>query len=233
MHDASGYMILAHGGRHINEGAIEGFSVMKLVSVNIGAAESIDAKSGQSGINKRSVQDAVLDAGGMRGDAIVDTKHHGGVDQAVYVYTRADYAWWEAELGRDLPSCTFGENLTVNDWPAGDICVGDRLQIGEVLLEVTSPRIPCVTLEARMGLKGFAKTFLAARRPGPYLRVLKGGTISTRCHVTLIANASRKRLLDWPGLFAPRLQSRAEMLDWLSVPVHHFMRAELDAALHE
>lgn len=204
---------------------------MDLVSINIGASEPIAAKSGQSGINKRAVPQAQVTASGLQGDKIVDVKHHGGIDQAVYVYTRADYTWWEAELGRALPSGTFGENLTLDAWPADQMCVGDHLQVGTVVMEVTSPRIPCVTLEAHIGLRGFTKTFLRARRPGVYLRVLTTGDIAMGDPVRMIPDQRRKRILDWPGLFGADLTTRADVEDWLAVPVHHKMRADLAAML--
>ena len=114
---------------------------------------------------------------GLPGDAIVDTENHGGVDQALYLYTTPDYEWWSAELGRELKPGTFGENLTVSEIESAKLSIGDRLHIGEVILEVTSPRIPCVTLAARMEDPTFVKRFRHAERPGLYCRVIQEGTI--------------------------------------------------------
>ena len=205
---------------------------MQLLSVNVGAAEPIDAKSGQTGIFKRAATAVEVGPLGLTSDTIVDVKHHGGPDQAVYAYTRDDYDWWEAVLKRPIENGTFGENLTLDRWPADVICVGDRLRVGDVLLEVTSPRIPCVTLEARMGIKGFASEFLKAGRPGPYFRVIENGTLAAPAEVEVIPfQGERKRLADWPGLFGPPLRSRAEVESWLSVPVHWSMRAQLEEIL--
>ena len=38
---------------------------------------------------------------GVDGDQQYDTAHHGGPDQAVYVYASEDARWWSVELGRD------------------------------------------------------------------------------------------------------------------------------------
>ena len=46
-----------------------------------------------------------------------------------------------------------------------------------MVLEVTSPRIPCVTLAARMGDPAFAKRFRQAARPGVYCRVIREGDV--------------------------------------------------------
>ncbi len=153
---------------------------MHLVSVNVGREQALShAKaSGKTGIFKRPVDAPVpVTALGLPGDAICDTESHGGVDQAVYVYGVPDYRWWSAELGRDLAPGTFGENLTVADLESADLSIGDRLHIGRVVLEVTAPRIPCVTLARRMGDPGFLKRFRAAERPGVYCRVLGEGAV--------------------------------------------------------
>lgn len=105
-------------------------------------------------------------------------KNHGGPDQAVYLYSRADYDWWEAELDRQLPSGTVGENLTVSDFGPGELRPGDRLRIGTVLLELTSPRIPCAVFAHHLGEPRWVKRFTAAERPGPYARVLEPGEFS-------------------------------------------------------
>ena len=57
------------------------------------------------------------------------------------------------------------------------LSIGDRLHLAEVVLEVTSPRIPCVTLAVRMGDPVFAKRFRQAGRPGVYCRVIRAGDV--------------------------------------------------------
>ena len=127
---------------------------MELISVNIGRAEPIKKakKSGVTGIFKRPLQaGGHIGPEGLDGDVIVDTESHGGPDQAVYVYGTNDYAWWSAALGRDLEPGTFGENLTIGGLESAQFNIGDRLQLGDVILEVTAPRIPCSTLAAAHG----------------------------------------------------------------------------------
>jgi MOSC domain-containing protein YiiM len=153
---------------------------MRLLSINLGKAELLRGAKDPylSGIAKRPVEGAVrLGAEGLAGDAICDSRYHGGADQAVYLYGAADYAWWEDELGCALAPGTFGENLTISDWESGGGAVGDRFSIGGVLLEVTSPRVPCATLSRHMGDSAFLKKFRHAERPGVYCRVLREGEV--------------------------------------------------------
>jgi MOSC domain-containing protein YiiM len=153
---------------------------MNVISVNIGRAQRIEtAKSiGQTGIYKQPVAAPIrITALGLEGDAVCDVKHHGGVDQAVYVYGEPDYGWWSNELGRELHPGTFGENVTISGLESAALSIGDRLHTGEVILEVTAPRIPCATLAARMGDPQFVKRFRHAERPGLYCRVIREGHI--------------------------------------------------------
>ena len=134
--------------------------------------------SGKTGIFKRPVQTPVeITANGLAGDAISDTENHGGADQAVYVFGWPDYEWWSEDLGRGLSPGTFGENLTFSGLESAGVSIGDRFSVGAVVLEVTAPRIPCVTLAARMGDPTFIKRFRQAERPGVYCRVMREGEV--------------------------------------------------------
>lgn len=153
---------------------------MKLISVNTGKARMIDdgRSAFQTGIFKEPVPGPVqVTAEGLVGDSICDAKHHGGVDQAVYVYGSADYDWWAAELGRTLAPGTFGENLTIDGLASAALSIGDRICVGSAVLQVTAPRAPCRTLAARMGDPAFVKRFRQAERPGFYCRVLQEGWV--------------------------------------------------------
>ena len=161
---------------------------MRLLSANVGRELPVQnaKKSGKTGIFKRPVGAPVeVTFGGLVGDAISDTENHGGADQAVYVYGAPDYDWWSEELGRELRPGAFGENLTVAGLESARMRIGDRLRTGSVLLEVTAPRIPCVTLATRMGDPSFVKRFRWAERPGVYCRVIKEGRVRAGDPVTV------------------------------------------------
>lgn len=147
------------------------------------------ARGKSTGIDKVSTQDVVLvrapgpmrdgPGSGLVGDTIGNQKLHGGDDQAVYVYAREDLDYWENELGRPLTNGIFGENLTTSGVEVTHARIGERWHVGTdgVVLEVTSPRTPCGTFKAFLGLKGWIKTFTKAGKPGAYLRVISPGTV--------------------------------------------------------
>jgi MOSC domain-containing protein YiiM len=154
---------------------------MKLVSINIGVERTQQSKDyvETTGIYKSPVSKPVeIKSLGIEGDAICDVKHHGGPDQAIYVYGSADYEWWSKELGREISPGTFGENLTISELASADFNVGDCLHIGGVTLQVTAPRIPCGTFAARMQDSQWVKKFRKAGRPGLYCRVLREGVVN-------------------------------------------------------
>lgn len=154
-----------------------------IVAVNIGQIEplvpsrTVATAQKRTGIHKRPVLTPVaIGPLGLDGDHVGDTRHHGGHDQAVYLYSADDYAWWSERLGQLLEPGTFGENLTIDAWWP-EPRVGDRVVIGDVTLELTAPRIPCATLAARMNDPRFVKTFTEAARSGAYARVIASGTV--------------------------------------------------------
>lgn len=208
---------------------------MELVSVNVGRAERIaNAKAhGETGIYKRAVGEPVaIGPLGLAGDTVCDTENHGGVDQAVYVYGTADYEWWESELGRRLEPGTFGENLTISALESAALAIGDRLHMGAVTLEVTAPRIPCVTLAVRMGDPAFVKRFRAAERPGLYCRVIKTGAVHVGDAVTLerYTGPTLTALEMFREAFAPQL-SEATLRRQLAAPIAVRARQENEEQL--
>lgn len=162
----------------------------RVVSVNVGVPREVPhaGSTVSTGIFKSPVDGpVVLGPEGFAGDGQADRSVHGGPHMAAYLYSADDYAWWSAELGRELPPATFGENLTVTGFGDADVRVGDRLRIGPVLVEATIPRTPCFKLGIRMGDKRFVPRFAEAGRLGFYVRVLETGPVTAGDAVTLEA----------------------------------------------
>lgn len=204
---------------------------MQIVAVNVGKAEHIGGYRPLTGINKRRV-DAPVTIGtlGLEGDAILDRKHHGGPDQAVYLYGRPDYAHFERMLGRELPDGLFGENLTIAGLESARFHIGDRLAVGDMLFEVSAPRNPCSTFAARMSDPGWVKTFFAARRPGLYVRVLRGGQVSAGMSISVIPFAGTKVPVTELTHDYKR-PSRERMRYLMEAPIHRDLIEQYTAAL--
>ncbi|WP_326770149.1 MOSC domain-containing protein [Streptomyces sp. NBC_01591] len=202
---------------------------MRLLTVNVGrpkAVDHTDAPSGLTGIDKQPANGPVrvTDPGpkgtggsGLAGDTVCDLRHHGGSDQAVYAFARKDLDRWERELGHRLANGAFGENLTTAGVDVSGAKIGERWRIGaDLVLEVTSGRIPCRTFAGHLGEARWVKRFTQAAAPGAYLRVIEPGDIRAGDPVEIVhrpehdvtvemeflASTTRRDLL--PGLLAAR-----------------------------
>jgi MOSC domain-containing protein YiiM len=158
---------------------------MRLESIQVGQtrtfgkADSNDPmeKAWTSAIKKEPVNGQVW-AGreGLSGDHQYDRKHHGGPERALLMYAADHYPRWRAEWSRkDVGPGGFGENLTVAGLTEDTACIGDILLIGEVRVEVSSPRTPCLNLSRRHGVPDLVRTISQNHRSGWYLRVLQEG----------------------------------------------------------
>jgi MOSC domain-containing protein YiiM len=203
---------------------------MKLTSINIGRKKTQPngPRLETTGIYKDSVEGPVqIGALGIEGDFIASKRHHGGPDQAVYVYGGADYAWWSQDLGKEIVPGTFGDNLTISELESAKFNIGDTLHIGEVTLQVTSPRIPCSTFARRMGDPQFIRKFRNAERPGLYCRVIREGSIETGNEVKVEAYMGEtvSTLLMFRDFFR-RDKKEATLRHFLKAPIA--IRARID-----
>ena len=164
-----------------------------LLAVSTGRPEPIPGQKALTGIFKQPVAGPVaIGREGLAGDAILDRQHHGGPDQAVYLYFQEDYAWWEGQLGQTLAPGLFGENLTIAGTASAATAIGDRFRIGEVVLEVTWHRTPCMTFAAKMGAPGWVRRFHRGNRPGAYCRVLAPGAVEAGMEVSITPYAGER-----------------------------------------
>ncbi len=207
---------------------------MHVTSINLGKPTRLSGKSfsGETGIFKTPVTGSVrVETLGLPGDAVLNERHHGGPDQAIYVYASEDYDWWSVSLGRPVAAGTFGENLTISGLPGSDLAIGTRLAFNEVLLEVTAPRIPCNTLAERMNDATFARLFMRAERPGFYCRVLNPGTMAVGEPFSL--NAAAASDVTVLSLFraAGRKLEQAELEWFLAAPIDERTRRKFEERL--
>ena len=183
-----------------------------------------------TGIFKEPVEEPVtLTYEGFAGDDQADKKNHGGVDQAVYLYSAEDYAWWSEQLGRDLSPGMFGENLTLSEFP--EVRIGDRLEFQEVILEVTAPRFPCRVFAAKMNDLSFVKRFRQAERPGFYTRVIQTGMVRAGEEVTHKPQSDGVGLLETNALYFAKDPDPAALERALQAPLAERLRGTLEKKL--
>lgn len=154
---------------------------MKLVSVQVGRPRRVrwHGKSVSTGIYKEPVAGRImLHRFNVDGDQQADLTVHGGLGKAVYVYPSEHYPIWQAEFpDMRLPYGMFGENFTTEGLDESSVCIGDQFRIGDAVVEVTQPRMPCYKLGIRFGRPDMPKRFHASGRCGFYLAVLREGEV--------------------------------------------------------
>jgi MOSC domain-containing protein YiiM/ferredoxin-NADP reductase len=163
----------------------------KVVSLNVGEPRLVTYRgmSFRTGIYKEPTgRPLKLKKLNFAGDGQADLSAHGGIDKAVYCYPIEHYAFWRCETGRtSLPMGQFGENVTTEGLLEAELRIGDVLEIGTAVLQVSEPRIPCYKLVMRMEAgSDFAVRFLAANRTGFYCRVLQEGVVKPADAITLL-----------------------------------------------
>ncbi len=163
--------------------------MMQLCSVNTGHIQCYDSwrKGAKSALHKTPINTSVfVETLGLQGDEQADLKHHGGKDKAVFILPAQHYQ----RLQIEQPFGFLGENLTFSDIDETQVCLGDRFQINDVLLEVTQPRSPCWKLgeQASTQANWKASTFLQAYAKegfvGFYCRVIQTGSLQTGQAIT-------------------------------------------------
>lgn len=156
---------------------------MKIISTNLGNPTKIvwNGKETTTGIYKFPVdQPILLQSTDVKGDSVIDRKHHGGIYKAAYLFSADRYAYWK-EKYPDLEWNwgMFGENLTIQGLDESQIRIGSIYRLGTALVQITQPREPCYKLGIRFKDQNMIKQFIDQGFPGTYVRVLENGTVKT------------------------------------------------------
>ena len=108
----------------------------RLVSLNVS----------KGGMPKLPVDAARLTTDGIDGDASRNRKYHGGPDRAVCLYSVELYDQLR-DAGIDLQPGNIGDNFTTQGVDLQQLKPGDRLHVGECLIEISKTRVPCAQLK--------------------------------------------------------------------------------------
>ncbi len=133
----------------------------------------------ETGFDKQPVSSVNVNLFGIIGDHQVHSSH-GGEDRALLQFDSRHYA----ELGKTFPNSRnylvnggFGENLVVAGMNEHNMCIGDKVAIGNMLLELSQPRPPCFKLNHRFNEPTMALYTQNNAKTGWFYRVLNEGII--------------------------------------------------------
>ncbi len=164
-------------------------AAVRSLNVSLPVTVRHQGKPLETGIFKHPVAGPLkLNQTNLEGDGQSDLVNHGGVHKAVYAYPFEHYPYWQKQLGREPLHCgNFGENLTTQGLLEDEIHIGDRLAIGDAVLEVSQPRIPCYKLALALKQElGSVKIFAHSGLLGFYLRVVEKGYLSADAPIEII-----------------------------------------------
>jgi MOSC domain-containing protein YiiM len=162
----------------------------RILGLHTGEVLPFGPKGEPSAIRKSRCDQALLGPLGFDNDEQADLKNHGGTDKALNFYPYENYDWWSRVLraGNERLSTTsaFGENVTTQGMLETEMCVGDRLAIGETLVEISQGRVPCWKLNHLFGDADIVKQMIETARCGFYARVVEGGLVRATDGVHLV-----------------------------------------------
>jgi ferredoxin-NADP reductase/MOSC domain-containing protein YiiM/ferredoxin len=197
--------------------------VGRLLSVNVGMPKNVpwQGKTVFTGVYKDPVSGPRrVGKLNVEGDGQGDLAGHGGEQRAVFVYQIDSYRYWERELGRDdFVYGQFGENFTVEGLGDGEVCIGDRYQIGAAAFEVTQPRVTCYRVGIRMNDPRIPALLVSHHRPGFYFRVLEESEVQAGDEILKLGSGPEQmRVAEADALLYLPGHPRQQLLRALRIP---------------
>ena len=111
----------------------------------------------ETAINKSYTEKRLyLSFEGLVGDECADKRHHGGKERALHQYPLEHYSYWQKKYGTTTSKWQapgMGENLSTEGMIEKNVCIGDRYQWGEAIIEVSQPRSPLLQTQSTLGYK--------------------------------------------------------------------------------
>ena len=137
---------------------------MKIVSTNIGNKVSFDwsGKTVETGIFKKPVNVPILlGHTDVANDTVCDRENHGGIDKACYFYGANHYSFWKEKYPNlKFEFGMFGENITLDNIDETIIRIGNIYQVGNAIVQISEPRIPCFKLGYKFNAQLIIKEFI-------------------------------------------------------------------------
>ncbi|RSK28203.1 MOSC domain-containing protein [Bacillus sp. HMF5848] len=193
---------------------------VELVSLNIGKPKQIKANDTEfiSSVGRSKVTKAFLTENGFVGDS-VQYKSHGGPERAVLFYCADHYEKWGAEYNKQFIIPGFGENITIKGLSEEIVKIGDVLKIGETIVQISQPRIPCSNLSNYNEENSLLKRLVETGYTGYLGRVLKEGWIDEQTSIELVESPEQSMtILEANHIFFHDKKNKERMEQLLAIP---------------
>jgi MOSC domain-containing protein YiiM len=153
---------------------------MKVSGLFSGKSRSIGPKHNPTGIFKYPVEQVSVNTLGIIGDIQADKRFHGGPEKALHQFSLLSYEKIIKRfplLHKKAQPGAIGENISAPNMHEHNVCIGDIYQLGSTVLQVSSPRIPCWKIDAKLSQPDLNQFISQQRLNGWYYRVLESGEI--------------------------------------------------------
>jgi MOSC domain-containing protein YiiM len=163
-------------------------------------ATVVQINTSRGGLPKLPIQqpEAVVHRLGIEGDAVAHPQFHGGARQALLLITEEGLEELK-RMGFPVYPGALGENLTIRGLDRRQMRVGQRYRVGQIVIELTKLRVPCIALNVfGEGIKSavYDKLGKAGNPESPawglsgfYASVQQGGVIREQDIITLLDQA--------------------------------------------
>jgi MOSC domain-containing protein YiiM len=161
---------------------------MKIIGLYSGTSKLIGPKRSASAIFKTPQDKVMVNELGIVGDVQANTKVHGGPEKALHQYALSSYEKLIKRyplLHKTARPGSIGENLCATEMSDDSVCIGDIYQLGNISVQVTSPRIPCWKIDVRLNQPDLHKYVASSLSTGWYYRVLQVGELCVGAEVSL------------------------------------------------
>jgi MOSC domain-containing protein YiiM len=166
---------------------------MKLIGLYSGQKSTIGRNNSPTGIFKLRRESVVVNPLGIVGDLQADKRFHGGPERALHQFSLSGYEKiikWHPLIHKNLISGSMGENVSTTVLDEKSVCIGDVYRFGEVMLQVSCPRMPCWKIDSKFNHALLSRFILKHKINGWYYRVLKTGKIRFQDSIELVDRAN-------------------------------------------
>jgi MOSC domain-containing protein YiiM len=153
-----------------------------------GKPKAFGPRQSPSSIIKLPFEQLHIELNGAIEDEQGNKKLHGGPEMAMHQYSQQSYEILRKQfpnIAQNLLFGSIGENISAPKMNDETVFIGDTYRIGSVVLQVNSPRAPCVKINQRYGVRNMDLFIAEQRITGWYYRVIETGRMKVGDSITL------------------------------------------------
>lgn len=172
---------------------------MEIIGLYTGKLSQIGDKRAATGIYKQPVEQVSINELGIINDIQADKRFHGGPEKALHQFALSSYekiAKRYPLLHKQTQPGSIGENISATGMNEHNVCIGDIYQVGGVIIQVSSPRIPCWKIDAKFKQPDLNQFIRQKRLCGWYYRVIQHGDIQLGDSLVLQQSPSPSLTID-------------------------------------